>query len=268
MSFDRGADDALDTFFDDVRAAAADTPAPVPGAALATLFEDGTMPAAPAARRFAPRRLPTLRIAVAGVVGGLVFGGLGVAGALPGPVQTRVADVVDVVGVHLPDGHESTTTTTVAPTPSTVAGTKPGTRASDNGADHGPSTTVDDHRGQSTDDRGSTDDSHRRSSGSDDPRQGSGSDDRRGSDPSTTTTTVDDSRGRDSGHSGSGSGSGSGSEPRASTDGGPSGVTIPDRSDSGRSSSATTTPDIGDHGGRLSDAIDSHRSPEEPAARA
>jgi hypothetical protein len=150
--------DELDAFLDDLRAAAAAAPAPAVGDALATLFREGAAPVvAPA-----PRRRIAVRAVVAGAVAGLAFGGLGVAGALPGPVQRTVADVVDHVGVHLPDDRPATTTTTsttsttVPPStttvpPTTVASTP--TTADDHGGGRdgrGPATTADDH-GQSDD---------------------------------------------------------------------------------------------------------------------
>jgi hypothetical protein len=139
--------DELDAFFDDLRSAAANTPAPLPGDALATLFRDGTAPVvAPLRRRWAARAV------VAGAVGSLAFGGLGVAGALPRPVQQRVADVVDRVGVHLPDARPETTTTVTVPattTPSTTPAPRPQRPVA-------TPTTVDDH-GSGTDDRGSDD---------------------------------------------------------------------------------------------------------------
>ena len=112
-------DMSLSAFLDELRTAAADTPAPVADDALRTLFRDGL---ATASMR-APRRRLALRVAVAGAVGGLAFGGLGVAGALPGPVQRSVADVVHHVGVHLPSGASTpaTTTTTVPVTTTTTA---------------------------------------------------------------------------------------------------------------------------------------------------
>ncbi|MCU1377672.1 MAG: hypothetical protein JWN29_655 [Acidimicrobiales bacterium] len=140
--------DELDTFLDDLRSSAADTPALLPGDALATLFREGIAPvAAPLRRRWA------VCAVVAGAVGGLAFGGLGVAGALPRPVQQRVADVVDNVGVHLPDARPATTTTVTVPPATTTTSTTPA--RTPQGA-VGTPTTVDDH-GSGTDDRGSDD---------------------------------------------------------------------------------------------------------------
>jgi hypothetical protein len=149
--------DELDSFLDDLRAAAAAAPAPAVGDALATLFRDGAAPVvAPA-----PRRRIAVRAVVAGAVAGLTFGGLGVAGALPRPVQRTVADVVDHVGVHLPDARPATTTTsttssTVPPStttvpPTTVASTPTTTDDRGRGSDdRGPVTTGEEH-GQSDD---------------------------------------------------------------------------------------------------------------------
>jgi hypothetical protein len=110
-------DDRLDAFFDELRTAAAEAPMPAVGDVLATLFRDGQAPlAAPAP---VVRRRWSARAAVAGAVVGVTFGGLGIAGALPAPVQRGVADVVRQVGVNLPEPARATTTTTsttVAPT--------------------------------------------------------------------------------------------------------------------------------------------------------
>lgn len=116
--------DELDTFLEELRSAAAAVPAPAPGPALATLFRDGAAPVATPS----PARRWALRVAVAGAVAGFGFGGLGVAGALPAPVQDRVADLAQHVGIDLPDGDDEpakrapaptvpkfTTTTTVSP---------------------------------------------------------------------------------------------------------------------------------------------------------
>jgi hypothetical protein len=162
--------DELDAFFDDLRSAAADAPPPVVGDALATLFREGAAPVAVPTRR---RRI-AIRAAVGGAVAGLAFGGLGVAGALPHPVQQRVADVVEHVGVHLPDDRPeptTTTSTTVVPTPTTAEHTPssvtPPTVEDDhgqgngNGNGNGPGEDNGQHRGQDTtpttaDDQGSS----------------------------------------------------------------------------------------------------------------
>ena len=137
--------DELDTFLEELRSAAATVPTPAPGAALATLFRDGAAPVATPS----PARRWGLRIAVAGAVAGFGFGGLGVAGALPAPIQDRVADLAEQVGIDLPDGDDEpakqapvptvpkSTTTTVSPsadapgrtgdTPG-LSGTTPGSR--------------------------------------------------------------------------------------------------------------------------------------------
>lgn len=96
--------DALDAFLDELRAAGSSVDAPAPTEALQALFRDGTVPSAPAPLPRL-RRIPIVRVAVAGAVGAVAFGGLGVAGALPGPVQEKVAHVVAHVGVNLPDGN-------------------------------------------------------------------------------------------------------------------------------------------------------------------
>ena len=96
--------DALDAFLDELRAAGSAVDTPAPSDALQVLFRDGTVPVAPAPLSRLRRR-PLVRVALAGAVGAFAFGGLGVAGALPAPVQAKVADVGNFVGVNLPDGN-------------------------------------------------------------------------------------------------------------------------------------------------------------------
>lgn len=113
----------------DLRAARDATPLPVLGAALARVFEDGLPPvAAPAVGPSARRRM-VRRIAVGATVAGFFTGGLGVAGALPGPVQRAVSDVADVVGVQLPhpadDEADPPADTPIVVPPTTVASTPP-----------------------------------------------------------------------------------------------------------------------------------------------
>jgi hypothetical protein len=97
--------DPLDAFLDDLRSAGSSVDAPAPNGTLQALFRDGTVPAGAATPVHWPRRRPLLRVAIAGAAGAFAFGGLGVAGALPAPVQAKVADVADFVGVNLPDGN-------------------------------------------------------------------------------------------------------------------------------------------------------------------
>jgi hypothetical protein len=96
--------DAVDAFLDVLRAAGSAVDAPAPSDVLQVLFRDGTVPVAPAPLPRLRRR-PLAQVAIAGAVGAFAFGGLGVAGALPAPVQEKVADVADFVGVNLPDGN-------------------------------------------------------------------------------------------------------------------------------------------------------------------
>jgi hypothetical protein len=168
--------DELDAFLDDLRTAATAVPDPAVGDALATLFRDGTVPVAPPALRVRRGRTGA-RAVVAGAVAGLAFGGLGVAGALPRPVQQRVADVVDHVGVHLPDARPATTTTT-STTSTTTSTTVPALPVTTTTRPGTPPTTADDHGGSSGrdggddtsgDDRSGADDSH----GSEDSHGGS-----------------------------------------------------------------------------------------------
>jgi hypothetical protein len=178
--------DPLDAFLDDLRSAAADTPSPAVGDELTVLFRDGAEPVVSPTPASRPRRW-SVRAAVAGAVAGLTFGGLGIAGALPGPVQRGVADVARQVGVELPDDDEPTPTTVtvpdrptrVAPTPTTAP-----TRPDDDGAEG-----ADDRR--QGDDRGSDDDRNR-----------SGGDDG----PSIPSTSDDHGEDEDSSNRGSGSG--------------------------------------------------------------
>lgn len=97
------ADDPVASFAADLRAAAAATPGPAVNDELAHLFQVGQPSAVrPAAAAWRPQRQILRRVAIA--AGALIVGtsGLGVAGALPGPVQRAVADVADVIGVQLP----------------------------------------------------------------------------------------------------------------------------------------------------------------------
>ena len=96
--------DALDAFLDELRAAGSAVDAPAPSDALQVLFRDGTVAGSPVLPAL-PRRRPLVRVAVAGAAGAVAFSGLGVAGALPAPVQSRVADVVEHLGVDWPDGN-------------------------------------------------------------------------------------------------------------------------------------------------------------------
>ena len=125
-------DPMLAAFARDLQDAAAATPAPAIGEPLAAILE-GRAPATvypnvvevPRAR--AARRPARLRWAVGAAAFTLGAGSLGVAGALPGPVQRQVSRMAEVIGVHLPSGEGDArrrpTPTTPAPTattPSTV----------------------------------------------------------------------------------------------------------------------------------------------------
>jgi hypothetical protein len=185
-------DDRLDAFFDELRTAAAEAPLPVVGDALATLFRDGQAPvvsAAPVVRR----RRWSARAAIAGAIAGVTFGGLGVAGALPGPVQRGVADVVRQVGVHLPDpapATTSTTSTTVAPTPASTTSTTVERGTSD---EHRQDELDVEDRGRSDEHRQDGDSSGR--GGSDENRQDGDSSGRGGSDDRSKDDEEDDNRG-------------------------------------------------------------------------
>jgi hypothetical protein len=119
-------DPVLAAFARDLERAGESTPPPAVGPALAAVLE-GRAPIAtypevtvPAER---PARRPTrarLRWAVGSAAFGLGIGSLGVAGALPGPVQRQVSNLADHVGVHLPDGADDEPATPPAPTTSTT----------------------------------------------------------------------------------------------------------------------------------------------------
>ena len=103
----------LEVFARELRQAAADVPAPVPGAALAAVL-DGTAAPAPSAievpaaarRRLLPQLSPRmrLRLVLAGSVAAAGLVALAAGGSLPEPAQRNVARLADVVGVDLPDG--------------------------------------------------------------------------------------------------------------------------------------------------------------------
>ena len=123
-------DPMIAAFARDLQDAAATTPAPVVGASLAAVLE-GRAPATaypdavetPRAR--VVRRPARLRWAVAAAAAIFGAGSLGVAGALPGPVQRQVSRMADVIGVDVPDGEDDTepTTTTTPPTTTTTSTT-------------------------------------------------------------------------------------------------------------------------------------------------
>jgi hypothetical protein len=189
--------DELDAFFDELRSAAASASPPVLGDALATLFRDGAAPQPAPSRR---RRI-ALRAVAAGAAAGIAFGGLGVAGALPGPVQHRVADVVEHVGVHLPDDQPApttttTTSTTVLPPPTVLRtpATVPTTVAPPAPRGEEPGRSGDDH-GRSGEDHGRSGEDHGNGPGRD-----SGKHLGQEQPGPTTTTTAEDG----SGHGGRG----------------------------------------------------------------
>jgi hypothetical protein len=117
-------DPQLTAFARDLRSAADATPPPAVGASLAAVLEGRAAATAPDwLPRSAPRRRAGMRWVIGGAVFGLGIGSLGVAGALPDPVQRQVAHLGDVVGVDLPEPAADTPATSVVPTsvpPSTV----------------------------------------------------------------------------------------------------------------------------------------------------
>jgi hypothetical protein len=198
--------DPLDAFLDDLRSAAADTPSPAVGDELAALFRDGTRPVVSPTP--APRRRWSARAAVAGAVAGLAFGGLGIAGALPGPVQRGVADVARQVGVSLPDDDEPTTTTVTVPAPTTRVVPTP-TTAPERSGDDAPGRSADRRQGPKDDD-----DEPRHSDGGDEAPATTPSDDHgdedssnRDSDDGEDSGSSDDDETDDSSASGPGGGS-------------------------------------------------------------
>ena len=118
-------DPTIAAFARDLQDAAAATPAPAVGASLAAVL-DGRAPTAVYPELVLPgrvrpsRRSLRLRWAVASAAFGIGAGSLGVAGALPGPVQRQVSRMAEVVGVDLPDGRPATTTTTIILPPPTT----------------------------------------------------------------------------------------------------------------------------------------------------
>lgn len=155
-------DPTIAAFARDLQDAAAASPAPAIGASLAAVL-DGRAPAAVYPEVVSPgrvrpsRRSLRLRWAVAGTAFGIGASSLGIAGALPGPVQRQVSRMADVIGVDLPDGRP-TTTTTVTPHPSVVPPSTVPRRPVVVPADElpvAPPTTVED--GDRTDDQGRDD---------------------------------------------------------------------------------------------------------------
>lgn len=127
-------DPSLEAFARDLRQAAAATAVPTVGDELAAVFRDGLPPVdAPAGVRRSRSRRVALRTVLAGVVAGFGIGGLGVAGALPDPMQRQVARVADVVGVQLPVpeeapiGVELETPPVTTPAPPTTGRIRPST---------------------------------------------------------------------------------------------------------------------------------------------
>lgn len=105
-------DPTLAAFARDLQDAAAATPSPAVGASLAAVL-DGRAPTAVYPEVVSPvpvapgRRPLRLRWALAASAAfGIGAGSLGVAGALPGPVQRQVSRMAEVVGVDLPDGRD------------------------------------------------------------------------------------------------------------------------------------------------------------------
>lgn len=124
-------DPTLAAFARDLQDAAAATPAPVIGASLAAVLE-GRAPVTvypevvetPRAR--VVRGPARLRWAVGAAAFAFGAGSLGVAGALPGPVQRQVARMAQVVGVDVPDGEDDAPATrTITPPTTTTSMTIP-----------------------------------------------------------------------------------------------------------------------------------------------
>ena len=121
----------LATLVEEMRVVALEAPLPRLGDELSALMADG-LPAhdfqaalaasAPrrAARSAARRAWGSLaaKVSIGAVAAVTVMGGMGVANALPRPVQSAVADVARVVGIHLPDPAQSAPTHPETPAPS------------------------------------------------------------------------------------------------------------------------------------------------------
>jgi len=181
-------DPQLAAFAQDLRVAAAALPAPAVRDDLAAVLA-GVSPAPspvwlPARRR--SRRSITLRATIAGAAFGIGVGSLGVAGALPDPVQRQVSHAADVVGVHLPtpaDDHVSQGRDEDQQQAPGIRVVRPTTPAAQHNAGEDTSTTA----GNSGEHRGATDDPNARG-------------DEQRNEHATTTTTVDDhSRGNGEG---------------------------------------------------------------------
>jgi hypothetical protein len=166
-------DPDLAAFARDLRAAADQGPLPEIGAALAAVL-DGRAPANEVPGTVGPPGSPRRggtwsrrrRAGVAVGAGlGLAFGSLGVAGALPGPVQRQVARAADVVGIDLPgDGEPADVSNLTPPTspPTTESMARSTTTAGDDGDGPGRDGRGDDDRGddQREDRPGRADEDH------------------------------------------------------------------------------------------------------------
>jgi hypothetical protein len=184
-------DPQLAAFAQDLRAAADAIPAPAVRDDLAAVLA-GTAPAPVPAwipRRRRSRRSVTLRATIAGAAFGLGIGSLGVAGALPDPVQRQLSHAGDVVGVHLPtpaDDHTSQGREEEQQQAPGIRVVRPTTPA----AQHNAGNDEQDTPGTADNDgehRGSTDDPNERG------------DEQRNEHATTTTTVGDDHRGSDEG---------------------------------------------------------------------
>lgn len=118
-------DPTIAAFARDLQDAAAASPAPAVGASLAAVL-DGRASAARYPEVVSPgrvrpaRRTMRLRWAAAGAAFGIGAGSLGVAGALPGPVQRQVSRMAEMVGVELPDGGADAEPTRTTPASTVV----------------------------------------------------------------------------------------------------------------------------------------------------
>lgn len=185
-------DPQLATFAQDLRAAADALPALAVRDDLAAVLAGETPapvpPWLPARRR--SRRSIALRATIAGAAFGLGVGSLGVAGALPDPVQRQLSHAGEVVGVHLPTPADERTSQgrdedqQQAPGISVVRPTTPAAQHNAGNDDEQDTPTT---AGDNGEHRGSSDDPNERG-------------DERRNEHATTTTTVDDhKRGNDEG---------------------------------------------------------------------
>lgn len=220
-------DPLLTAFAQDLRAAADAVPVPEARADLAAVLEGLIAPTIPAWVPAPPRRRRslTLRWTIAGAAFGLGVGSLGVAGALPAPVQRQLSHFGDVVGVDLPDPARGTPATTVVPT-SIPPAARPPQATTNHGRGSDDDVSVDDG------DKPATATTEDRDQG-DDRSAPNGGDDVGGSDDHPTADAADNARARDkNGTEGNDQNTTAGDKPDGGDDG-QVGVTVPESGQGG-----------------------------------